>query len=150
MARGLSSGGAWAQLLRGMWNLPGPGLKPMSPALAGGFLASVQPGKSLQVFSSVPLTFAGHKWKFSASGCHKKGLLPFSNTNSNTAGNEVLSPVSQTLASFCLFPPVCIPRSKQLCIQFYSLFLYLKSGSQKKQTGHLGLEKLPYLFSLKQ
>ena len=33
----LSSWSTWAQLLRGMWDLPGPGLEPMSPALAGGF-----------------------------------------------------------------------------------------------------------------
>ena len=42
---GLSSCGAWAQLLRSMWNLPGPGLKPLSPALAGRFLTTVPPGK---------------------------------------------------------------------------------------------------------
>ena len=41
----LSSCGAWAQLLRGMWDLPGPGLKPVSPALAGGFLTTAPPGK---------------------------------------------------------------------------------------------------------
>ena len=29
-----------------MWNLPGPGLKPLFPALAGGFLTLGQPGKS--------------------------------------------------------------------------------------------------------
>ena len=28
-----------------MWDLPGPGLKPVSPALAGGFLTTVPPGK---------------------------------------------------------------------------------------------------------
>ena len=39
-ARWLSSCGARAQLLRGMWNLPGPGIKPVSPALAGGFLTT--------------------------------------------------------------------------------------------------------------
>ena len=32
-----------------MWNLPGPGLEPMSPALAGGYLTSVPPGKSCAV-----------------------------------------------------------------------------------------------------
>ena len=32
-----------------MWDLPGPGLKPMSPALAGGFLTTVPPGKSLSI-----------------------------------------------------------------------------------------------------
>ena len=42
----LSSCGAQASLLRGMWDLPGPGLEPMSPALAGGFLTAAPPGKS--------------------------------------------------------------------------------------------------------
>ena len=43
--RRLSSCGARAQLLRGMWDLPGPGLEPVSPALAGGFLTTEPPGK---------------------------------------------------------------------------------------------------------
>ena len=30
-----------------MWDLPGPGLEAMSPALAGGFLTTAPPGKSL-------------------------------------------------------------------------------------------------------
>ena len=42
----LSSCGPWALLLRGTWDLPGPGLEPVSPALAGGFLTTVPPGKS--------------------------------------------------------------------------------------------------------
>ena len=33
-------------MLRGTWDLPGQGLDPMSPALAGGFLITVPPGKS--------------------------------------------------------------------------------------------------------
>ena len=41
----LSSCGARAELLRGMWDLPGPGLKPMPAALAGRFLATAPPGK---------------------------------------------------------------------------------------------------------
>ena len=28
-----------------MWDFPGPGLEPVSPALAGGFLTSAPPGK---------------------------------------------------------------------------------------------------------
>ena len=56
---GFSSCGSWAlehrlnscdtraYLLRGMWDLPRPGLEPMSPALAGGFLTTVPPEKSL-------------------------------------------------------------------------------------------------------
>ena len=57
VARGLSSCGSWAlecrlsscgaraYLLRGIWDLPKPGLEPVSPALAGGFLTTVAPGK---------------------------------------------------------------------------------------------------------
>ena len=40
-----SSCGTRAQLLHGMWDLPGPGLKPMSPALVGGLLTTVALGK---------------------------------------------------------------------------------------------------------
>ena len=40
-----SSCGAWGQLLCGTWDLPGPGLERVSPALAGGFLTTVPPGK---------------------------------------------------------------------------------------------------------
>ena len=47
VAHGLSNCGARAQLLRGMWDLPGPRLEPVSHALAGGFLTTVPPGKPL-------------------------------------------------------------------------------------------------------
>ena len=46
----LSSCGAWAQLLCGMWDLPGAGIKPVSPALAGGFITTAPPGKSPPYF----------------------------------------------------------------------------------------------------
>ena len=57
MVHGLSTCGSWALehrlslcgaqalLLSGMWDLPGSGLEPVSPALAGGFLTTVSPGK---------------------------------------------------------------------------------------------------------
>ena len=44
-----SSCGTQAQMLRGMWDLPGPGLEPLSPALAGGFPTTVPPGKSMRL-----------------------------------------------------------------------------------------------------
>ena len=59
VAHGLSSCGLWAlehrlsscgtraSLLRGMWDLPRPGLEPVSLALAGRFLTTVPPGKPL-------------------------------------------------------------------------------------------------------
>ena len=47
--RRLSSCGSRAQLLRGMWDLPRPGLEPVFPALAGGFSTTAPPGKPLGV-----------------------------------------------------------------------------------------------------
>ena len=46
----LRSCGARAQLLRSMWDLPGPGLEPVSPALAGRFLTTAPPGKPRFMF----------------------------------------------------------------------------------------------------
>ena len=43
--RRLSSCGSRDQLLRGMWDLPGPGLEPTSPALAGSFSTTAPSGK---------------------------------------------------------------------------------------------------------
>ena len=43
--RRLSSCGSRAQLLSGMWDLPRPGLEPVSPALAGRFSTTAPPGK---------------------------------------------------------------------------------------------------------
>ena len=50
----LSSCGTWAYLFRGMWDLPGPGLKLVSPALAGGFLTTVPSGKSCPIDLNLP------------------------------------------------------------------------------------------------
>ena len=43
--RRLSNRGSRAQLLLGMWDLPRPGLEPVSPALAGRFSNTAPPGK---------------------------------------------------------------------------------------------------------
>ena len=48
--RRLSSCGPRAQLLRGMWDLPRPGLEPVSPALAGRLSTTASPGKPLPTF----------------------------------------------------------------------------------------------------
>ena len=45
--RRLSNCGSRAQLLRGMWDPPRPGLEPMSPALAGRLSTTAPPGKPL-------------------------------------------------------------------------------------------------------
>ena len=43
--RRLSICGSRAQLLRSMWDLPRPGLEPVSPTLAGGLSTTAPPGK---------------------------------------------------------------------------------------------------------
>ena len=48
--RRLSNCGSWAQLLRSMWDLPRPGLEPVSPALAGRFSTTAPPGKPRALF----------------------------------------------------------------------------------------------------
>ena len=45
--RRLGNCGSRAYLLRGMWDLPRPGLEPVSPALAGKFSTTAPPGKPL-------------------------------------------------------------------------------------------------------
>ena len=47
--RRLSSCGSRAQPLRGMWDLPGPGHEPVSPALAGRLPTTAPPGKPCSV-----------------------------------------------------------------------------------------------------
>ena len=55
----LSSCGTRAYLLHGMWDLPGPGLEPVSPALAGGFLTTTPPGKARPTVLAVPALAGG-------------------------------------------------------------------------------------------
>ena len=58
-----------------MWDLPGPGLKPVFPALAGGFLTTEPPGKPL-FFIYLFLAALGLcccVWAFSSRG--ERGLL---------------------------------------------------------------------------
>ena len=48
--RRLSNYGSRAQLLRGMWDLPRPGLEPVYPALAGRLSTTAPPGKPFTTF----------------------------------------------------------------------------------------------------
>ena len=64
-----------------MWDLPGPGLEPMSPALARGFLTTAQPGKPSPwfvfffffIFLLAALGLHCCAWAFSS--CGEWGLL---------------------------------------------------------------------------
>ena len=56
--RRLSNCGSRAQLLRGRWDRPRPGLEPVSPALAGRFSTTAPPGKTpLPIFIPVVSVF---------------------------------------------------------------------------------------------
>ena len=55
---GLRSGGALAYLLCSKWNLPGPGIESVSPALADEFLSTVPPGKSSTHSAIISLPFS--------------------------------------------------------------------------------------------
>ena len=55
-----------------MWDLPWPGLEPVSPALASGFLSTAPPGKSLNVHCKKPLS------SDSNSSCHDGGKFSLS------------------------------------------------------------------------
>ena len=56
----------WAQLLCGTWDLPRPGIEPVSPALAGRFLTTGPLGKSQppNCDSVKPMSFGGAKETF--------------------------------------------------------------------------------------
>ena len=63
--------GSRAQLLRGMWDLSGPGIEPVTPALVGRFLTTGPPGESQKaVFYSVlfwnKLVLCNHSHSFQA------------------------------------------------------------------------------------
>ena len=63
--RRLSNCGSRAQLLRGMWDLPRPGLEPVSPALAGGFSTTAPPGKPPKSLLVILLALPGRRTSLS-------------------------------------------------------------------------------------
>ena len=54
VGHGFSSCGSGAQVIHGMWDLPGPGIELMSSALAGGIPITGPPGKFLQIHFQSP------------------------------------------------------------------------------------------------
>ena len=75
--RRLSNCGSWAQLLRGMWDLPRPGLEPVSPALAGRFSTTAPPRKphGPLIFDKATRIYTGEKTASSISGAGKTAQL---------------------------------------------------------------------------
>ena len=69
-----------------MWDLPGPGLEPVSPALAGGFLTTAPPGKPMYftfrgLFSSAytngGVAYLTHKDQHTHTHTHTHTPKPF-------------------------------------------------------------------------
>ena len=72
--RRLSGHGSQAQLLCSMWDLPGLGHEPVSPALAGGLSTTAPPGKPLFlkfIFGHIGLRCCAQVF----SSCGEQGLL---------------------------------------------------------------------------
>ena len=60
-----------------MWNLPGPGLEPVSPALAGRFLTTAPPGKPLaKILKNNEATVTVHAALFTIAKLWKKPQCP--------------------------------------------------------------------------
>ena len=98
--RRLSNYGSRAQLLHGMWDLPRPGLEPVSPALAGRLSTTAPPGKppfthSVPLvtthYSSKPPFFPYSVWLISI---HSSSSLPVENLSTPPP----LHPPAQQLA----------------------------------------------------
>ena len=60
-----------------MWDLPGPGLEPVSPALAGGFLTTAPPGKPWSPAFNAKPQADNHQllWKYAALAIIRNVLL---------------------------------------------------------------------------
>ena len=112
-----------------MWDLPGPGVKPVSPASAGGFLAIAPPGKSSfcvlingmhsQIFSGVAAIV-----NFRNSKCHfnlfiMKGCLQSNIISSSPNPRAILK------VPFCLLvspTPFCILFLDFACSNIFLFF----------------------------
>ena len=115
VAHTLSSCGTLDSLLRGMWDLCGPGLEPVSPPLAGGFLTTVPPGKPLFVsfsnsFISV-LQFSEYRSFASLGRFIPRYFIPF-----DLRVNGVFSLISLSDLSFLVYRNA----NRVLCINFVS------------------------------
>ena len=108
-----------------MWNLPGPGIEPMCPTLAGGFLATTPPGKSSALNSFLLHFFCYDSSPYTVSlyGVHWLSIfLSFSFGSSIGMLSTNLSSNTLILSSFS-FPWSSLLLN--LCVEFFSLLIVL-------------------------
>ena len=98
--RRLSSCGSRAQLPRGMWDLPSPGLEPVSPALAGGFSTTAPPGKPLYLTFDMKVIFILflHLALSRHNSYKPRSNVPFSSHRENINWPKYQTPFLQRLA----------------------------------------------------
>ena len=105
--RRLSSCGSRAQLLCGMWDLPGPGLEPVPPALAGRFLTTAPPGK--------PPTLGFNRTIQSLWDYCKNGYILFYSFHFNSSLLFIYFVISLPFSCFCWLDNMAI---------YYLFFFY--------------------------
>ena len=95
--RRLSSCGSRAQLLRSMWDLPRPGLEPVSPALAGRFSTTAPPGKPCSLVLMIVFLASVHSkytsepiWQ--GNGCGGNSGISGSGILAGTSGSGDMVP----------------------------------------------------------
>ena len=127
--RRLSSCGSRAQLLRGMRDLPRPGLEPVSPTLAGRFSTTAPPGKSPQTIFWYIVSFGR---SISWAGCIcwilKFGLIDYwvISTFLNLSCWTHLQSLSLTCRSFFGMWLSFIPSEYNLyCNSFFQWWFYI-------------------------
>ena len=80
--------------LQGTWDLPGPGIKPVSPALTGRFFTTEPRGKPLFIYFSFYVFIFGCTMWYAQSQCPDQGLnpcpLPWEQSFNHWATGEVL------------------------------------------------------------
>ena len=114
--RRLSNCGSRAQLLRGMWDPPRPGLEPMSPALAGRFSTTAPPGKPLEsTFKKFLISHLGTNAGINHPAC-------CSQTNLLSSSSLLPLPMFRNVVAASLLPSqICFAGVLTLKrIQFYS------------------------------
>ena len=75
-----------------MWDLPGPGLEPVSPALAGGFLTTAPPGKSPNTI--ILILFKFYHWDFPGGAVVKNPPANAGDTGSSPGPGRSHMPMS--------------------------------------------------------
>ena len=94
-AQGLNMCSAWALVAHGMCSLPGPGIEPMSPALSGGFLSTVPPGKLRTYYCEAKFCSAIHIQSFH---------VPHSNSIKYVLYMSFIDKIIETCRSSLTFP----------------------------------------------